>query len=115
MDDRTNQLSVFTVDLSGVHREALDSELENNPTVVVEHHEQPVATVYFVIKAGSTLDPEGKWSLASYAASLLNKGTKTRNSDELAEWIESYGGDFGAGSGNDFTFVNVSILSKASS
>jgi len=79
--------------------------------VVVEHHEQPVATVYFVIKCGSTLDPEGKSSLASYTASLLNKGTKTRDSDELAEWIESYGGDFGAGSGNDFTFVNVSILS----
>ena len=38
MDDRTNQLSVFTVDLSGVHREALDSELENNSNVVVEHH-----------------------------------------------------------------------------
>jgi zinc protease len=79
--------------------------------IVVEHHEQPLATVYFVIKCGSTLDPEGKSSLASYTASLLNKGTKTRDSDELAEWIESYGGDFGAGSGSDFTFVNVSILS----
>jgi predicted Zn-dependent peptidase len=80
--------------------------------VVVEHHEQPVATVYFVIKGGSTLDPDGKSSLASYTATLLNKGTKTRDSDELAEWIESYGGDFGAGSGNDFTFVSVSILSE---
>jgi len=80
--------------------------------VVVEHHEQPVATVYFVIRAGSTLDPDGKSSLASYTATLLNKGTTTRDSDELAEWIESYGGDFGAGSGNDFTYVNVSILSE---
>jgi predicted Zn-dependent peptidase len=80
--------------------------------VVVEHHEQPVATVYFVIRAGSTLDPDGKSSLASYTATLMNKGTTTRDSDELAEWIESYGGDFGAGSGNDFTYVNVSILSE---
>jgi predicted Zn-dependent peptidase len=80
--------------------------------VVVEHHEQPVVTVYFVIKAGSTLDPDGKSSLANYVSTLLNKGTKSRNSDELAEWIESYGGDYGAGSGEDFTFVNVSILSE---
>jgi len=79
--------------------------------VVVEHHEQPVATMYFAIRAGSTLDPEGKSSLADYVSSQLNKGTKTRNSDELAEWIESYGGDFGAGSGNDFSYISVSILS----
>lgn len=78
--------------------------------VVVEHHEQPVATVYFVIKAGPTLDPEGKSSLATYTSTLLNKGTKDKDSDELAEWIESYGGDYNAGSGNDFTFVSVSIL-----
>jgi predicted Zn-dependent peptidase len=90
-----------------------EMEIDNGmQVIVVEHHEQPVVTVYFVIRAGSTLDPEGKSSLASYTASLLNKGTKTRNSDELAEWIESYGGDFGAGSGEDFTFVNVSILSE---
>lgn len=80
--------------------------------IVVEHHEQPIATVYFVIQAGSTLDPEGKSSLATFTSTLLNKGTETRNSDELAEWIESYGGDFGAGSGNDFTFINISIMSE---
>jgi predicted Zn-dependent peptidase len=80
--------------------------------IVVEHHEQPVATVYFVIKGGSTLDPEGKSSLAVYTSTLLNKGTKDKDSDELAEWIESYGGDFNAGSGNDFTFVSVSILTE---
>jgi predicted Zn-dependent peptidase len=80
--------------------------------IVVEHHEQPVATVYFVIKGGSTLDPEGKSSLALYTSTLLNKGTKDKDSDELAEWIESYGGDFNAGSGNDFTYVSISILSE---
>jgi zinc protease len=78
--------------------------------VVVEHHEQPIATVYFVIKAGSTLDPEGKSSLASYTSSLLNKGTKDKDSDELAEWIESVGGDYSAGSSEDITYVSVSIL-----
>jgi len=80
--------------------------------VVVEHNEQPVVTIYFVIKAGSTLDPEGALSLAMYTSTLLNKGTKDKDSDQLAEWIESYGGDYNAGSGDDFTFVSVSILSE---
>jgi predicted Zn-dependent peptidase len=80
--------------------------------IVVEHHEQPIATVYFVIRSGSTLDPDGKSSLSQYVSAQLNKGTKTRDSDELATWIESYGGDFNAGSGNDFTFVSVSILTE---
>jgi zinc protease len=44
--------------------------------VVVEHHEQPVASLWMAIKAGSVLDPEGKSSLASYTGSLLNKGSK---------------------------------------
>lgn len=80
--------------------------------IVVEHHEQPIATVYFVIKAGSVLDPDGKSSLATYVSTLLNKGTKDKDSDQLAEWIESYGGDYNAGTDDDFTFVSVSILSE---
>ncbi len=80
--------------------------------VVVEHHEQPIATVYFVVKAGAVLDPEGKSSLATYTSTLLNKGTKDKDSDQLAEWIESYGGDFNAGSGDDFTYISVSILTE---
>jgi predicted Zn-dependent peptidase len=80
--------------------------------IVVEHHEQPIATIYFVIKAGAVLDPDGKSSLATYVSTLLNKGTKDKDSDQLAEWIESYGGDFNAGSGDDFTYVSVSILTE---
>jgi len=80
--------------------------------VVVEHHEQPVVTISLIVRAGSVLDGEAKSSLAQFASTLLNKGTKDKNSDELAEWIESVGGDYNAGTGNDFTFLNVSILSE---
>src|SRR5262245_9414123 len=62
--------------------------------VVVEHHEQPVASIWLAIKAGSVLDPEGKASLAEYTAALINKGTKDKDSKKLASWIESVGGTF---------------------
>lgn len=81
-------------------------------TVVVEHHEQPVASIYFVLRAGSSLDPEGKSSLAQFTASMLNKGTGGKNSDELAEWIESVGGDFRANATNDASIVYVDVLSE---
>lgn len=80
--------------------------------VVVEHHEQPMASIWLAIKAGSTLDPEGKSSLATYTGSLLNKGTKTKDSKKLAEWIESVGGTFGASTDDDGTILTVSILSE---
>lgn len=87
---------------------SLKNDLE---VVVVEHHEQPIVTINLIIKAGATLDGKDKSSLASFASTLLNKGTKDKDSDELAEWIESVGGDFNAFTGNDFTSLSVSILS----
>lgn len=80
--------------------------------VVVEHHEQPVVSVYFVLRAGSALDPDGKSSLAEFTATMLNKGTKSKNSDQLAEWIESVGGDFNANATNDASIVYVDVLSE---
>ena len=80
--------------------------------VVVEHHEQPVATIYLAVRAGSVLDPEGKSSLASYTGALLNKGTKGKDSKQLAEWIESVGGNFSASTEADATILNISILSE---
>jgi zinc protease len=80
--------------------------------VVVEHHEQPVASVWMAVKAGSVLDPEGKSSLAAYTSSLLNKGTKTKDSKALAEWIESVGGTFSASTDEDKTILTISVLSE---
>jgi zinc protease len=88
-------------------------DVENGlEVVVVEHHEQPIVTVSLIIKSGATLDGKEKSSLAQFTSSLLNKGTKDKSSEELAEWIESVGGNYNSGTGNDFTYLNVSILSE---
>jgi len=79
--------------------------------VVVEHHEQPIASIWLAVRAGSVLDPEGKSSLAQYTATLINKGTAEKDSDQLAEWIESKGGSFNANASEDFTVFTCSILS----
>ncbi|MCI0451884.1 MAG: insulinase family protein [Candidatus Latescibacteria bacterium] len=90
-----------------------EQKLKNGlEVIVVEHHEQPVASLWMAVKAGSVLDPEGKSSLASYTGSLLNKGTKGKDSKQLAEWIESVGGSFNASTDEDGTILTISILSE---
>jgi predicted Zn-dependent peptidase len=80
--------------------------------VVVEHHEQPVASLWLAFRAGSTLDPEGKSSLASFAGAQINKGTKTRDSKQIAEWIESVGGTVNVNTDEDDTVIAVSVLTE---
>ena len=80
--------------------------------IVVEHKEQPVVTIYCVIKTGTAADPDGKESLANFVADQLNKGTTSKSALELAEWIESVGGRVGGGANLDETYVSVTILSE---
>lgn len=80
--------------------------------IVVEHHEQPVASIWLAIKAGSVLDPEGKASVAEYTAALINKGTKDKDSKKLASWIESVGGTFNSSADKDETVLTISVLSE---
>ncbi|MEE9269810.1 MAG: insulinase family protein [Candidatus Krumholzibacteria bacterium] len=80
--------------------------------LVVEHHEQPVVSIYVIVRAGSTIDPDGKESLASFTIDQLNKGTKTRTALELAEWIESVGGSVGGFSQEDYSAITVTVLSE---
>lgn len=79
--------------------------------LVVEHREQPVVTIYFIFKAGDGLDPQGKESLASFTADQLNKGTTTKSALELAEWIESVGGNAGGFSDTEYSAITVTLLS----
>jgi len=80
--------------------------------LVIEHHEQPLATIYLVFKVGSSLDPAGKESLASFTTDQLNKGTTTRSALQLAQWIESVGGTVGSYSASDYSAVIISVLSE---
>jgi zinc protease len=78
--------------------------------VVVLHHEQPVVSIRMLVRAGSSLDPRGKNGVAALAAALLDQGTKTRSSAQIADTIDSIGGGLGAGAGSDVTFASVVVM-----
>ena len=78
--------------------------------LVVLHHEQPSVSFRLLVRAGAMQEPEDKPGVASFAAGLLNQGTKTRSAGDLANSIESAGGLVGVGSGNELSFISGAVI-----
>ena len=85
----------------------------NGMTVVVlEQHFLPIVELHALIKAGSSQDPPEKAGIANLVASLLDEGTTSRSSKQLAEQIDFVGGSLGAQASEDFTTASARILRK---
>jgi zinc protease len=92
-----------------VKRTVLDSGLT---LLTVERRNLPVVKVAISLRAGSLMEPAEKAGLANLAASLLTEGTETRTSREISEAIEFVGGSIGAGGGDDYSTISLSVLKK---
>jgi zinc protease len=85
----------------------------NGMTVLVlEQHFLPIVEVHALIKSGSAQDPSDKAGLANLVASLLDEGTMSRSSKQLAEQIDFVGGALEVKASEDFTTASVRILKK---
>ena len=85
----------------------------NGMTVLVlEQHFLPIVEVHALIKAGSAQDPPEKAGVANLTASLLDEGTTTRTSKQLAEQIDFVGGSLEAKASEDFTTASARVLKK---
>jgi zinc protease len=87
--------------------------LKNGLTVLLlEKHGVPMVSFHAIVKTGAAADPAGQEGLASVAAGLLRKGTKTRTAQQFAADLDFTGGSFGADGGADFTSVSAEFLAK---
>jgi len=85
----------------------------NGMTVLVlEQHFLPIVEVHALIKTGSAQDPPDKAGLANLVASLLDEGTTTRTSKQLAEQIDFVGGSLEVKASEDFTTASARVLKK---
>ena len=78
--------------------------------VVVEQHEQPSVSLRLLVGAGSAQDTGSKLGVANMVASVLDQGTSTRSAQQIAETVDSIGGDLRVGAGTDVTFASVTVL-----
>ncbi|MEO6742801.1 MAG: insulinase family protein, partial [Chthoniobacteraceae bacterium] len=79
---------------------------------VIEDDRKPTITMRLVIKAGDALDGDGKSGTAGFVASLLNRGTATRDALTFAKAVDSLGATLEAGAGADAISVSTSGLTK---
>lgn len=77
--------------------------------MVLEDHRLPQVTFQIIIPgAGGYYDPADKVGLASYTASLMREGTRTRTSPQISEALETMGASLTVGTGLSGTTASVS-------
>jgi zinc protease len=80
--------------------------------LLVERHSLPTVNVEVLVKAGSVYDPEDKAGLAFLTAGLLDEGTASRSSAQIAEEIDFIGARLSASADTDYTSVSLQVLKK---
>ena len=92
-----------------VHSQILDNGLK---VLLVENPSIPTVSLNASVLAGARLDPESKAGLAIMVSRLLDEGTQTRTSFEIADAIESVGGAIDADGSFERTLVSAGVLNK---
>ncbi len=80
--------------------------------IVVRNDEQPVASVSLVVRAGDADGPPGLPGVADMTASLLDKGTTTRDAREIAEAVDFIGARLSVSASADWTVVGTTVLTE---
>ena len=80
--------------------------------IVVPKRAVPLVDARLLIKTGGEADPPNLSGLADMTASLLTKGTKTRNAVQIARGVEALGTTLESGAMWDASFVTVNVTSK---
>ena len=79
---------------------------------LVEHHELPTVSFNLVIQAGSDHDPVSQPGIASMTADVIDEGTATRTSLQIAEELELIGASMGINSSFDGSSMTLNLLKK---
>ena len=109
----------FFVSVSGARAQSIHLPphekvvLKNGLTVLLlEKHGVPIVSFYALVKTGSAADPAGQEGLATVAAGLLRKGTKSRTAQQFSADLDFIGGAFEADANADFTGIFGECLAK---
>jgi predicted Zn-dependent peptidase len=87
---------------------AYETKLSNGLQVIVlEQHKLPTFSMQMIVLSGGLTDAREQHGVAQFTASLLREGTKTRNSKQIAEQVDSLGATLSANSGLSSTDSRV--------
>ena len=92
-----------------VHSQVLENGLK---VLLVENPSLPTVSLNASVMTGARYDSEEKAGLAIMVSRLLDEGTETRNSLEIADAIESVGGAIESDGSFERIMVSAGVLSK---
>lgn len=96
-----------------IHSKVYRTVLDNGVTIVViPRPVVPVVSFRIGILAGSAQDPLKQAGVASLTASLLNRGTETKDALSIFRAIDASGGDLEAATGRDLTTLSGKVLTS---
>ncbi len=78
--------------------------------LVRENHRLPLVSMAAVFKGGLLAETAANNGISTLLGSTITKGTTTRSAEEIAETIESVGGDISGSAGNNSFSVQVSVM-----
>jgi zinc protease len=79
---------------------------------LVESHKLPLVALSLIIPSGTDHDPAGQSGIATMTADMLDEGTKTRSSLQIADDLDAIGANLGTSANTDGSFVNLGTLSR---
>src|SRR6266566_5196266 len=92
-----------------VHSHVLNNGMK---ILLVENPSLPTVSLNASVLTGARYDPESKAGVAIMASRLLDEGTQTRTSFEIADAIESVGGAIEADGSFERVVVSAGVLNK---
>jgi zinc protease len=93
--------------------EPKEARLENGLRVIVaERPGLPIMAAELLVRTGAEVDPEGRAGAASMTGSLLTKGTERMTAPQIANAIESLGGEIESGARWDASSAVIVVLSS---
>ena len=88
-------------------------KLANGLTVILnERRNVPIVNAALVFRTGSDANPAGKPGLANFTVAMLDEGTKTRTSLQLADDVAQLGAMLATSSAMDYSNASVSVLKR---
>ncbi|WP_457755705.1 M16 family metallopeptidase [Thermodesulfatator indicus] len=88
----------------GLYKTVLDNGLT---LIVEENHRAPVVSVQVWVKAGSAYEKDDEAGITHLIEHMIFKGTEKRKPGEIADTIESFGGNINAFTSYDYTCYYV--------
>ncbi len=86
--------------------------LDNGLTVLFEQRDVPVSTVMLAVRYGAAHESNKEKGMAHFMEHLCFKGTDKRNAKQIAEAVESVGGDLNAFTHEEITAYHVKLPSN---